>query len=755
MIEIDILKASNHNQIKPLSHSCYHNDDNDMSEPDTALNTPTGSLTDSITRRYSYSSSSSFKNYPSPQRKPSFTPKSPDFFPQQSNHHDLLEKKIQALENDISEHVKREAELESQVFLLTEQQKGVQYKSTLTRISKQIDQFLVTHEEGTNKILNNNKNSGYWDNDEWVGHELPMLYEYQDMQQEVETEQVSSNTSDMTTIPITLIFRLKAIMENFALQENTDPRIQEFSTEVYRALDAWQVFYHKKIVIEKENKIREQSRITRLLEALQKSILRNKIMKQDHALLTKKYKADMKEVMLEINLNKLFSSTAEEQQFSPQKQKQKKEQEIIDQKVVPNEDTSQKTSTFIRGVLETQIRTLEKDLFKCQDERDEYESTLEMVRREMETMLEELDDTRQQRLRYKTQASRLRAGLEAIQKRQAKNNQQQSDEEYNSNDDEEEDEGKEAMRLMYNEAERQAIDLDRECKRQTLTLNSIRQELKLTQEKLRQVQAEKDQELKILQRTNQRLTRDIEMLRVEKHELVSLQQHHHHQLSSSQSKTSINTTNSSTVNNDEEDMDKSYLAKIHALQTTLKAAKSDAVNQRTKISQLERQASLVDLSHSFIAGLQDLFQKELAVSVKRLENNVNIDDIREMANIIETEQKMWKHDSLKSFQKQYDIDVLRVNRELRFLSCKLNDVEDEMNTLQARHIEDLSLLKFQTNAEFQKKLQRVTSVYRSKEQELQAQLESLFQKNQTLEDESVILYGRNMLMAHQLGKIAP
>ncbi|KAG2198431.1 hypothetical protein INT47_009008 [Mucor saturninus] len=659
MIEIDTLKASNHH----YSKLCY--DDTDSSEPDTALNTPTGSLTDSFSRRYSSSSSTSSFKYGT-QRKPSFTPRSPEFNPQQQ-HTEVLEKRIQALEHDITEHVKREADLQSQVLMLTEKHKGAptrQYKSTLTRISKQIDQFLVSHDKA--------KKSVCWSDEDWTGNEIPTLY----------GEEVSDipSTPNMS-IPMVLIFRLKSML---------DAAQPELCTEIYRSLNSWQEFYHNKLVTDKEIKAHEQSRVSRLLEALQKSLLRNKLLKQDHALLEEKYKHDITNLLNDINCKQVVN----------------KEQQ---------NDGSEKSFSQTKKLLESHIHKLEKQLFECQDERDEYETTLEMVRREMETMLEELEDTRQQRLRYKTQASRLRAGLEAIQKRQSKEDDSRSTDE---DEDEEEDEGKEAIRLMYNEAERQAIDLDRECKRQALTLNGIRQELKSTEERYQSIKTEKNRDLKNLQRTNQKLIRDLEIVQLEKLEMAQ------------------------SVSKAEEDEER------FALQVNLKAAKSDAVIQRTKISQLERQSSLADLNNSFVAGLQDLFQKELkAVSGQS-------DEImKEMANIIETEQKVWKNESLKTFQKQFDIDLLRVNRELRFLSCKLNDMEEETRVLKARHLEELSLLKYQSNSEFQKKFHQITTHHQLREQELKNQLESLFQKNQTLQDESVILYGRNMLMAHKLGKI--
>jgi hypothetical protein len=196
------------------------------------------------------------------------------------------------------------------------------------------------------------------------------------------------------------------------------------------------------------------------------------------------------------------------------------------------------------------------------------------------------------------------------------------------------------------------------------------------------------------------------------------------------------------------------IAKIHVLQIALKAAKSDAMLQRTKISQLERQSSLVDLEF-YVHRLKEMFQKELAIvaSFEHPQQQQQQQQYKEIADSIELEQRQWKKDKLKAFQKQFDIDLLRVDRELRSLSFKVADLEDETAMIKSRHVQELSLVKHQSNVENEKKLQKIISSQRIREQELRNQLDTLYQKNQTLQEESMILYGRNMLMAHKLGRI--
>jgi hypothetical protein len=740
MIEIDIVKASGNtpsNLIKPS----YYTDD--YSETDTALNTPTGSMTDSIyARRFSSSSSSVHHHYYHQQRKPSIIPKSPELVFTNAS---LEQQKIHALETQLEEHIKRETVLKSQLLTLAAQNQG---QSTLNRINQHINQFL------TNQHQRQEQDESIWNDkqQQWTGNEIPALFGDDDGVHDPHVGETStSNTTNSSSI--IFIFRLKAMLDHFTTSTSTTTTTTtttttiEFCTELHRALDAWQEVYYTTNKIEHEKKVKNQERMTRLLEALHKSVLKNKMMEKDHALLTKQYELDIKTLVKE---RQSYQKQMEQKRRSIPPIKQLTTTTIVNSELLHVHCRKSLEST--KTLLESQIKQLDNALSTCQEERDEYETTLEMVRQEMETMLEELEDTRQQRLRYKTQASRLRAGLEAIQKKRQTSSKKHDNQDEDDDDSSDEDEAKEAIRILYNEAERQAVDLDRECKRQALTLDSIRRELKLTEKKHQSVETEKTKQLTLLEQSSRDLTRRIESLEVEKTNLILIhreqQRQQHHLLTASQSEASMTSSHSSLEESEDEI---SHAAKIHALQIALKAAKSDAVLYRTKISQLERQSSLVDLTF-YVNRLQEMFQKELAI-VTSFEHPQQKHQHKEIADSIELEQRQWKQDKLKAFQKQFDIDLLHVDRELRCLSFKLTDLEDETDLIKSRHVQELSLVKHQYRVENKKKLQRVMSSQRMREQELRNQLETLYQKNQTLQEESMILYGRNMLMAHQLGRI--
>ncbi|GAN08268.1 hypothetical protein MAM1_0196d07776 [Mucor ambiguus] len=715
MMEIDIVKASAN---KPIA-SYY--DDTDISETDTALNTPTGSLTDAFVKRFS-STSSSCSSYNAMKRKPSITPSNNN----KASSPELLQR-IQALEMEVNQLVENEINLKSQLLVLKQQQQQQGKQSALDRIHRHIDRFLASNQQ-----QKGDKNAS-----DLSGIELPTLFDEND----ANVDQVESGVTSVgdTThypaidIPSVLILRLKAMIDHFMKNkggEQEDGKGEtSFCTELLSTLDTWQSYQFSAILNQQLEQKKEQDRVTRLLAALHKSLLRNKIMQKDMNLLTKQYKYNLKSILKD-----------QEQQQHYQKPAEKKRRTSIAASAVSH-DHCEKT----RLLLECQIQNLEMALRTCQDELDEHETTLEMVRREMETMLEELEDTRQQRLRYKTQASRLRAGLEAIQKKKKKTSAHHGHEDQDDDEEEEEDEATEAIRLMYNEAERQAVDLDRECKRQALTLESIRKELKLTEEKYQAMKAEKNKQTKIVEQSNRNLTRRIEMLELQLE-------------TNSKSDISIPTTKNSTEQRDdsqnhEHDQEEHlllYHAKIHALQIALKAAKSDAIVQRTRIYQLERQ-SMLDPAH-YVIQMENMFKKELAVSATTAEPSMDIH--QQLADRIEFEQREWKQRQLIQFQKKFDMDLLRVNREILTLSSRLTEIETESDITQSRHKEAMALMRHQINMDFEHKLQKLIALQHQKEQELQDQLEVLYQKNQTLQDESMILYGRNMMMAHRLGKIA-
>ncbi|KAI9486958.1 MAG: hypothetical protein EXX96DRAFT_551315, partial [Benjaminiella poitrasii] len=678
MMEIDTTNPSKRHKALP-SYETY--DDTDISETDTELSTPNtagGYLTeDPFIKRVSSSSSSNSSYYPKKTKSVS-----------------KLIEKVSMLENEIHKHVKREAELESQILILQQTNKN---RDALGRIYKHIDRFLLKKKPSVN-------DSVVWSStDDWQGSEIPLLFGDNKCNVSTNEKRRSQNTA---TSHIVFVLRLKSIVDNFTTlikaccsSESKEEMTQDFFSELSNILNAWQEHHYAFVQTEEKKREKEYNRVARLLEALQKSLLKNKIMQRDNELLLNQYKMDAKRWL-----------EREKKLCSRQQESRKSEQD-------PNEVKQQQ-------IINSQIQQMEKALLSCQEERDEYEKTLEIMRREMEAMLEELEDTRQQRLRYKTQANRLRAGLEAIQRKSEKN-------EDESMTEDEEDEEREATKLMQREAERQAADLDRECKRQALTISAVRKELKLTEEKYQLFRTAKSKQIQQLEKINRETLRKVELLEIAQQQ--------------SESTSSLHRNNAA----DEEEQQN---AKIYLLKIALKAANSDAVLQRTRIYQLERQNNLLlDLSQC-VNQLQGIFQKELeqtslVVTSSSAKNN------KDIADSIECEQRLWKKERLKEFQRKYDVDLLRVNRDIRFLACRLAEIEEEMELMNTKHDAELKLLKYNTCMEYERRLEKLSSEHCTKEDRLKGQIDALYQENKTLQDESLVLYGRNIIMAHELGKL--
>ncbi|KAI8366503.1 hypothetical protein EDC96DRAFT_480868 [Choanephora cucurbitarum] len=332
--------------------------------------------------------------------------------------------------------------------------------------------------------------------------------------------------------------------------------------------------------------------------------------------------------------------------------------------------------------------TIANKLAHVQEEKEEYETTVEMMRREMEGMLEELEDMRQQRTRYKQQAARLR---ESVQKR------------IQHDEMDEEKEKEEATQLLYREAERQANDLDRECKRQSLALISLRNELKSTEQKYQSIKLETNKRLIQLEQLNQVLTWELKQT----HDLA---------------------------------------AKEYGLEKALEAAIAEASLLRTRIYQLERQEGLTKLL------FQDINRIEF-VLLSKTQPSKQIANYLELADRIEIEQRQWKQENRKLLKRQYDIDALRMHRESRELASQMSELEYEVERMKEAHKKELALCQHQANANLERQLQQSYLTQKIKEQELRDQLEVSFQKNQTLQQESLVLYGRNLLLTSQLGKI--
>lgn len=574
--------------------------DDSLSEADTVLNTPT------LIRRCSSTKSSLYQVI------------------------DGLEKRVQTLESEIQQYVKREMDLESQLIILKQKQD----KSIFVQLSKHIDQFLSSHEKGVSQ------SKDIWQS--LTGSELPSLFD--DRGQPVVDDHEGE---DVTPI---FLFRLKS----FIYDHSNDPH-SEICQEILEGIQAWEVQNYKTAQKEHEKMMREQSRVQRLLDALQKSLIKNKMLETDMSFILKKQKQDkMSHAHCQRKLVKCRSTYA------------------------------------------AQVKSLEDMLSTCKEERDEFELTVEIVRREMENMMEEIEDTRQQKSRFKNQAARLKAGLEAI---------------HRSRENEEQDGEMEAVRLLLNEAERQATDLDRECKRQALALTSVREGLKATEEANQVLVKNMRQEISKLQLSNEQFKRKIELL----------------ELSECSGVDEIDT---------------------YALQMALKAAKSDGVIQRARVYQLEKyhHQQLADLNDC-MTDLQDKFKQELS---KR--NKLCIH--QEFMQTVEKEQGMWKQAQLKEFQKKHDISLVNVYKEIRELSWKIVDLQEELVHMKERHKTEMNIERQKISEEYEKRIQQLLLEHRLKQVQMHSNLEILYQKNMTLKEESLILYGKNVALVGKLGKLS-
>ncbi|CEG66382.1 hypothetical protein RMATCC62417_02975 [Rhizopus microsporus] len=574
--------------------------DDSISETDTVLTTPT------YIRRFSSCSSSKSTLY---------------------QVIDGLEKRVHVLENEIQQHVQKEIELESQLAALKQKQDN----SVVVQLCQQIDQFLSSHEK---KVSHQHS---LWD--EWTGNELPRLFD-EDLTPEDEAD----------TTPVFLL-RLKSSINDHA----TEQPCRDFCQTLLQHIQSWETHHYESVLKEHKKRMAEQHRVQRLLEALQKSLSKNRMLERDMSFILKQ-------------------------------QKQTKEFHV----------SCQRKALMLRNQYEAQVKQLEDALLACREERDEFELTIDMVRKEMERMLEEMEDIKQQRLRYKNQASRLKASLEAIHKIQESDDNKEV----------------EAMRMLLNEAERQAIDLDRECKRQALALASVRQQLKLADEKKDELNKTMRQEIKELQITKQRLQRKVDVLEVSERSAA-----------------------------DDTEM--------CALQVALKAAKTDAIVQRARVYQLEQryQQEMTGLEAQLVQ-LQDMFKQEL-----HKKNNQCIH--QEFMQTLEKDQVQWKQKQLKEFQKKYETDVLHIHGEVRDLSHQIVELQEELDIEIKRNAAKLNLRLKQAQEEHAKIIEHLELQQQMNKAELRDQLEVLYQQNQTLKEESLILYGKNVALARQLGKLIP
>jgi hypothetical protein len=338
-------------------------------------------------------------------------------------------------------------------------------------------------------------------------------------------------------------------------------------------------------------------------------------------------------------------------------------------------------------------QSYQSELVACKKERDQLDIKVESMQRQVDHLTEELEDTKKQRTRFKSQANRLRVGLEAIQRR-------------NQNSDDEDDQQDESLRLMYNEAERRATDLDRESKRQILSMNSLREELKSIHEMKNILKIESQEKINHLEMEITRLKQEAER------------------------KPLIKTSSIRSISS--------------VSQIDLEAAQADAHSQKSRVQQLERQCHSSLELNNMLKEVQLVFQNELEQEKLHVQT---------LANQIREERTIWEENIYQEFQKRYDVDRIQFTRQIRTLSFRLSELEQDMDRQKSQHQHERTLLKTELVSEYEKRLLKLKGLYRKKETEFTMMNESLSLKNQTMQEELIAVYCKNIMLAEQLGKL--
>lgn len=100
------------------------------------------------------------------------------------------------------------------------------------------------------------------------------------------------------------------------------------------------------------------------------------------------------------------------------------------------------------------------------------------------------------------------------------------------------------------------------------------------------------------------------------------------------------------------------------------------------------------------------------------------------------------------YQRESHTYQVKISREVRELTCSLMELETELQDLQLEHEKDIQKLSAS-----QTQLQALQRSLGKKESEHQQELSRLEQRSQTLEEEVLLLYGKNLQLAQHLGEL--
>ncbi|KAI9246590.1 hypothetical protein BY458DRAFT_560535 [Sporodiniella umbellata] len=156
-------------------------------------------------------------------------------------------------------------------------------------------------------------------------------------------------------------------------------------------------------------------------------------------------------------------------------------------------------------------------------------------------------------------------------------------------------------------------------------------------------------------------------------------------------------------------------------------------------------------------------EKELALLKKTLEKNERAMEKTEAvyAQRLERECAVHRQDLQEGLQKQYrqqtDAFQLQVTRELRAMACQIADLETDLESAARENRQQQKvILALQAGASTLQDIDhRSLQQRQATEKELQTTIAQLHIQVASLEKESLVLYSKNLELAHQLGELEP
>ncbi|KAF7731887.1 hypothetical protein EC973_007718 [Apophysomyces ossiformis] len=360
-----------------------------------------------------------------------------------------------------------------------------------------------------------------------------------------------------------------------------------------------------------------------------------------------------------------------------------------------------------RNRLGTRITELEKYLSTCIEEKDKIQLALDALHCEMKVVLDELEETKQQTGRYKAQASRLRASLKELQDRH--------------DDSEEQDDDMEALRLLQQESERQAMELERESKRQAVTIQKLRHDIKLLEDKTKDTQLSSKAQDRLIEQLKHSEEAKSKQLIEMKEDLRRAQR---------------------TIAEHELRLEvlKQHQKARETLDLELQKSKAEVLIQKERVSSLHKEAESARRLKKTLKQ-RDTEVTRMRETVKNYNYNAAL-------------REQLEEEISNRYRQEFDVFMVQITRENRELSGQIVELETEMRSLQRQLTENSRQREYseRKSKEATEKLQRHQEEWALAKDKFAAELAKLTNLLELRENEVLNLYSKNLKMAHQLGE---